>query len=109
VDIMARVSQEEIFGPVLVANRFESEAEAIRLANQTEYGLGASVWSNELNRVNRLVNAIKAGTVWVNTHNMLDPHMPFGGFKQSGLGREHGKAAVESYLDTKSVCIAYAS
>ena len=108
VDIMARVSQEEIFGPVLVANRFDSEAEAIRLANQTEYGLGASVWSNDLNRVNRLVNAIKAGTVWVNTHNMLDPHMPFGGFKQSGLGREHGKAAVESYLDTKSVCVAYA-
>lgn len=107
VDIGARICQEEIFGPVLVANRFSDEKEAIHLANQTQYGLGASVWSHDINRINRLVNAIKAGTVWVNTHNMLDPHMPFGGFKQSGVGREHGKASVEAYLETKSVCIAY--
>lgn len=107
VDIGARVAQEEIFGPVLVANRFSTEAEAIALANQTEFGLGASIWTNDLNRVHRVVPAIIAGTVWVNTHNMLDPNMPFGGFKQSGVGREHGKAAVESYLETKSVCIAY--
>lgn len=107
VDIGARVAQEEIFGPVLVANRFSTEAEAITLANQTEYGLGASIWTNDINRVQRVVPAITAGTVWVNTHNMLDPNMPFGGFKQSGVGREHGRTAVESYLETKSVCIAY--
>lgn len=109
VDIGARISQEEIFGPVLVANRFSTEQEAIQLANQTQFGLGASVWCNDINRINRLVNAVKAGTVWVNTHNMLDPHMPFGGFKQSGMGREHGKASVEAYLESKSVCVAYAT
>lgn len=107
VGIDARISQEEIFGPVLVANRFSDEKEALQLANDTQYGLGASVWSNDINRINRLVAAVKAGTVWVNTHNMLDPHMPFGGFKQSGMGREHGKASVEAYLESKSVCIAY--
>lgn len=107
VDIGARIAQEEIFGPVLVANRFEQEAQAIELANQTPFGLGASVWTNDVNRIHRLVPAIQAGTVWVNTHNMLDPHMPFGGFKQSGVGREHGKASVEAYLEPKSVCIAY--
>lgn len=108
VDIRARISQEEIFGPVLVANTFTDEAEAIALSNQTQFGLGASVWTNDVNRIHRLVPAVKAGTVWVNTHNMLDPHMPFGGFKQSGVGREHGKASVEAYLEPKSVCIAYA-
>lgn len=108
VDIGARISQEEIFGPVLVANTFTDEAAAIQLANQTQFGLGASVWTNDVNRIHRLVPAVKAGTVWVNTHNMLDPHMPFGGFKQSGVGREHGKASVEAYLEPKSVCIAYA-
>lgn len=107
VDIGARISQEEIFGPVLVANTFSDEAEAIALANQTQFGLGASVWTNDVNRIHRLVPAVTAGTVWVNTHNMLDPHMPFGGFKQSGVGREHGKSSVEAYLESKSVCIAY--
>lgn len=109
VDIGARIAQEEIFGPVLVANRFTDEKEALQLANNTEYGLGASVWSNDNGRINRLVAGIKAGTVWVNAHNVLDPHMPFGGFKQSGMGREHGKASVESYLESKSICVAYAN
>lgn len=107
VDIQARISQEEIFGPVLVANTFKDEAQAIQLANQTQFGLGASVWTKDMNRIHRLIPSIKAGTVWVNTHNMLDPHMPFGGFKQSGVGREHGKASVEAYLEPKSVCLAY--
>lgn len=103
----ARIVREEIFGPVVVAASFDTEDEAVALANDTRFGLGASVWSNDLNRVNRLVPRIQAGTVWVNTHNMLDPHMPFGGAKQSGIGREHGRAAVEAYLESKSVCIAY--
>jgi len=102
-----RIAQEEVFGPVLVANRFQTEQEAIQLANQTDYGLGASIWSNDINRVHRIVPKIQAGTVWVNTHNMLDPSMPFGGYKKSGIGREHGQASILSYLETKSVCIAY--
>jgi phenylacetaldehyde dehydrogenase len=99
--------REEIFGPVVVATPFDTEAQALQLANDTDFGLGASVWSQDLARVQRLTAGIKAGTVWVNTHNMLDPSMPFGGYKQSGLGREHGRAAVEAYLETKSVCMAY--
>ena len=73
----------------------------------TVFGLGASIWSNDLSRVQRLIPRIAAGTVWVNTHNMLDPNMPFGGFKQSGIGREHGRAVMDMYLEKKSVCIAY--
>lgn len=103
----ASIVREEIFGPVVVAARFRNEDEAVALANDTRFGLGASIWSNDLGRVQRLVPRIQAGTVWVNTHNMLDPHMPFGGFKQSGVGREHGRLAVEAYLESKSVCIAY--
>ena len=103
----ARIVREEIFGPVVVAAPFDTEAQALAMANDTDYGLGASVWSRDIGRVQRLVAGIKAGTVWVNTHNMLDPAMPFGGYKQSGLGREHGRAAVEAYLETKSVCMAY--
>lgn len=103
------IVREEIFGPVLVAAKFKTEDEAIALANDTPYGLGASLWTNDMGRINRMVPRIKAGTVWVNTHNMLDPSMPFGGYKQSGIGREHGYAVIESYLETKSVCMAYAA
>jgi len=103
----ARIAQEEIFGPVVVAQPFDSLDDAVRLANDSAFGLGASIWSNDLTRVQRLIPRIDAGTVWVNTHNMLDPNMPFGGFKQSGVGREHGRAVLEMYLEKKSVCIAY--
>jgi len=103
----ARISQEEIFGPVVVAGSFSTEEEAVALANDTRFGLGASIWSNDLARVNRLIPCIQAGTVWVNTHNMLDPHMPFGGYKESGIGREHGHDVISMYLHKKSVCIAY--
>ncbi|WP_251864509.1 aldehyde dehydrogenase family protein [Achromobacter sp. Marseille-Q4962] len=103
----ARILREEIFGPVVVAQPFDDLEEAARLANDSDFGLGASIWSNDLARVQRLIPRIDAGTVWVNTHNMLDPNMPFGGFKQSGIGREHGRAVIEMYLEKKSVCIAY--
>ncbi|WMD23179.1 aldehyde dehydrogenase family protein [Achromobacter seleniivolatilans] len=103
----ARIAQEEIFGPVVVAQSFDSLDDAVRLANDSAFGLGASIWSNDLSRVQRLIPRIDAGTLWVNTHNMLDPNMPFGGFKQSGIGREHGRAVLEMYLEKKSVCIAY--
>ncbi|HEX8012031.1 MAG TPA: aldehyde dehydrogenase family protein [Casimicrobiaceae bacterium] len=101
-----RVVQEEIFGPVVVAMPFEDIDDAVRLANDTPYGLGASIWSNDLARVHRLIPRIKAGTVWVNCHSMLDASLPFGGFKQSGIGREMGRAALDLFTETKSVLMA---
>src|SRR5512132_1854367 len=101
-----RVVQEEIFGPVVVAMPFDDVEEAVRLANDTMYGLGASIWSNDLGRVHRLIPRIKAGTVWVNCHSMLDSSLPFGGFKQSGIGREMGRAALDLFTETKSVLMA---
>jgi phenylacetaldehyde dehydrogenase len=100
-----RVVREEIFGPVLVAQRFDELDEVVKSANDTPYGLGASIWSNNLSAVHRLVPRIKAGTVWVNCHNMVDANMPFGGYKQSGFGREHGRVAIEAYTELKSVCM----
>ncbi|WP_415913707.1 phenylacetaldehyde dehydrogenase StyD [Paraburkholderia sp. J63] len=101
------VVREEVFGPVLVAMPYDDVEEAIAAANASEYGLGASVWTNQLDRALRVVDAVQAGTVWVNTHNMVDPALPFGGFKSSGIGREHGRAIIDAYTETKSVCIAY--
>jgi len=101
-----RVVQEEIFGPVLVALPYDDLDEVAAWANDTPYGLGASIWSNDLSRVNRLIPKIKAGSVWVNCHNMLDPAVPFGGFKLSGYGREMGKYALDGFLETKAVVIA---
>ncbi len=101
------VVQEEIFGPVLVAMPYDDTDHLVELANDSQYALAASIWSQNLSRVHDLIPRIKAGTVWVNTHGVLDANMPFGGFKQSGLGREHGRAAIDLYTETKSVCIAY--
>jgi phenylacetaldehyde dehydrogenase len=101
-----RVVREEIFGPVLVAQRFDDVNEIASLANDTEFGLAASVWSKDLSTVQRIVPKIKAGTVWVNCHNFVDPNMPFGGYKQSGFGREHGRHGIELYTEIKSVCMA---
>jgi phenylacetaldehyde dehydrogenase len=100
-----KVVREEIFGPVLVAQRFDDLDEAIRQANDTPYGLSASVWSSDVSAVHRIVPKLRAGTVWVNCHNFVDPAMPFGGYKQSGFGREHGHAAIELYTELKSVCM----
>jgi phenylacetaldehyde dehydrogenase len=99
----ARVAQEEIFGPVLVAAPFDDVDEIAALANGTAYGLSASIWSNDLRRVHRLIPRIKAGTVWVNCHGLLDNALPFGGYKQSGIGREMGRAMIDLYTETKSV------
>ncbi|MGA7291687.1 MAG: aldehyde dehydrogenase family protein [Terriglobales bacterium] len=101
----ATVCQEEIFGPVLVATAYDDLNEVAALANDTRYGLGASVWSNDLSKVNELVPRLKAGTVWVNCHNVVDPAMPFGGYKQSGIGREMGQVVIDSYTELKSVCM----
>jgi phenylacetaldehyde dehydrogenase len=102
-----KVVREEIFGPVLVAQRFDEIDEIVAMANDTPYGLAASVWSNDVSTVNRVVPKLKAGTVYVNCHGFVDPNMPFGGFKQSGFGREHGRVVIDLYTEIKSVCTAY--
>lgn len=102
-----RVVNEEIFGPVLVAAPFDDEEEVVRKANSSEYGLAASIWSNDLRKVHRLIPKIRSGIVWVNTHNPVDPSLPFGGVKQSGYGRELGPEQLEAYLETKSVWVSY--
>jgi acyl-CoA reductase-like NAD-dependent aldehyde dehydrogenase len=101
----ARVAQEEIFGPVVVAMPFDDEDELVRKANDTIYGLGAAVWSNDAKRALRIAHRIKAGTVWVNTYGPVDPAAPFGGFKQSGHGREMGEYALELYTEVKCVWV----
>lgn len=105
VDQTHRLVQEEIFGPVLVAMPFDDIDEVVRLANDNPYGLGASIWSNDLGAVHRMIPRIKSGSVWVNCHTALDPVLPFGGYKLSGVGREMGAAAIEHYTELKSVMI----
>ena len=102
------IMREEIFGPVLVAKPFEDLAEVARVANDSIYGLGASIWTRNVKNIFTLAPKIRAGTVWVNCHNILDAVMPFGGYKQSGWGRELGREAVYSCLESKSLCINYA-
>jgi 4-(gamma-glutamylamino)butanal dehydrogenase len=102
-----RVAQEEIFGPVVVVIPFEDEAEAISLANDTIYGLGAAVWATDMNAAHRVSRAVKAGTVWVNTFDRSSLTTPFGGFKQSGFGRDRSPHAVEKYMDFKTIWTAY--
>ncbi|WP_277183108.1 aldehyde dehydrogenase family protein [Caballeronia sp. BR00000012568055] len=107
-DHSMRVVREEIFGPVLVAMPFNDLDSVVTKANDTPYGLGASIWSNDLSAIHNLIPRIKAGTVWVNCHSLLDNAMPFGGFKQSGFGRELGRAVIDMYTETKSVLINHA-
>ncbi|NVK42024.1 MAG: aldehyde dehydrogenase family protein [Oceanospirillaceae bacterium] len=100
-----KIVQEEIFGPVLVSQSFSNEEEVVALANDSIYGLAAAIYSNDLNRVHRLIPQLKAGSVYVNAHSTIDPAMPFGGYKQSGVGRDLGPEQLDSLLETKSVWI----
>jgi aldehyde dehydrogenase (NAD+) len=97
--------KREIFGPVVTVTPFESEEEAVRLANSTDYGLSAGVWTNDLRRAHRVVRAIRAGMVWVNTYRVLHWSLPFGGVKTSGYGRENGSEVIRMYTEVKSVLV----
>jgi aldehyde dehydrogenase len=102
-----RVFQEEIFGPVVVVTTFKDEAEALALANDTEFGLGAGVWTRDTNRAYRMGRGIQAGRVWVNCYHAYPAHAAFGGYKKSGVGRETHKMALEHYQQTKNMLVSY--
>lgn len=106
VDPQMRIAREEIFGPVLATIRFDGVEDGIRKANSTVYGLAAAVWTRDISLAHRVARAVKAGTVWVNSYNLYDPALPFGGFKESGFGRDQGRDALEKYTQTKSVWVA---
>jgi aldehyde dehydrogenase (NAD+) len=99
------ISQEEIFGPVCTIAKFKTQEEAVTLGNSTTYGLAAAVHTRNVNTAIEVSNALRAGTVWVNSYNMLHHQLPFGGFKESGIGRELGEAALDNYVQTKTVSI----
>jgi aldehyde dehydrogenase (NAD+) len=105
VEIDHRIAREEIFGPVLATIRFKDADDAIAKGNATVYGLAAAVWTRDISKAHRIARAIKAGTVWINSYNLYDPALPFGGFKESGFGRDQGKDALEKYTQTKSVWV----
>ena len=100
-----RIDQDEVFGPVLVVHRFTDEEDAIRIANHTDYGLAAGIWTNNLSRAFRIARQLEAGTVWINTFNIATSNIPFAGFKQSGIGIDSGREGFEQYTRLKNVCI----
>jgi aminomuconate-semialdehyde/2-hydroxymuconate-6-semialdehyde dehydrogenase len=104
--VACRVNREEIFGPVVTITPFDREDEVIAFANDTEYGLASSIWTQNLNRAHRVAEQIHTGTVWVNCWLVRDLRVPFGGMKQSGVGREGGEEALRLFTEPKNVCIA---
>jgi acyl-CoA reductase-like NAD-dependent aldehyde dehydrogenase len=100
-----KIVAEEIFGPVVVAAPFEDLDSVIARGNDTIYGLAASVWTQDINKAHKVAKGLKAGTVWVNCHNIFDAAAPFGGYKQSGFGREMGIHALENYTQVKNVIL----
>ncbi|PUA18630.1 aldehyde dehydrogenase family protein [Glaciimonas sp. PCH181] len=101
--------KDEVFGPVAIVHSFDTEEEAIALANNSQYGLAAGFWTRDLHRVRRVSRQLEAGTVWVNTYRAIDMRVPFGGYKQSGIGRENGVEALDEFSQIKSVIIDYAA
>ncbi len=102
-----RVFQEEIFGPVASVTTFKDEADAIAIANDTLYGLGAGVWTRDAHQLYQVPRAIKAGRVWVNCYHNYPAHAPFGGYKKSGFGRENHKMMLDHYRNNKNMLISY--
>lgn len=100
-----RIAQEEIFGPVVCVMKFSTEAEAVALANGTDFGLAASVWSSNIARAKRVAEDIEAGIVWINDHHRIDPSSPWGGFKDSGIGKENGIVCYEGYTRMQSIVL----
>ena len=100
-----RVAKEEIFGPVACIIKFKSEDEVIEMANDSEYGLGGAVFTNDINRAVRISRAIETGRVWINTYNAIPEGAPFGGYKKSGIGRETHKVILEHYTQMKNILI----
>lgn len=102
-----KIAQEEIFGPVLSIIAFKDEDDAVFQGNQTDYGLAAAVWTRDIARGHKVARALKAGRVWINTYGEADPVMPFGGYKQSGLGREFGAESIDAYTQTKAILVRF--
>jgi aldehyde dehydrogenase len=102
-----RVFQEEIFGPVVSVTTFKTEEEALEIANDTLYGLGAGVWTRDMNRAFNFGRGIEAGRVWTNCYHLYPAHAAFGGYKQSGIGRENHKMMIHHYQQTKNVLVSY--
>ncbi|SKW10630.1 Putative aldehyde dehydrogenase [Mycobacteroides abscessus subsp. massiliense] len=102
-----RIFQEEIFGPVLSVAKFDSLDEALKIANDTLYGLGAGVWSRDMTNAYRLGRGIKAGRVWTNCYHQYPAHAAFGGYKKSGIGRENHKMMLDHYQQTKNLLVSY--
>ena len=102
-----RVNQEEIFGPVVTIMPFETEEEALQMANSVKYGLSSTLWTQDLNRTMRMSKQLQTGIVWVNTWLNRDLRTPFGGVKDSGVGREGGFEALRFFTEAKNVCIKY--
>ncbi len=100
-----KVMDEEIFGPVVCAVPFTDPNEVVKSANNNVYGLAAAIWTRDVSKAHRLAAELRAGTVWVNCYNIFDAALPFGGYKQSGWGREMGAEALELYTETKAVCL----
>ena len=99
------VAQDEIFGPVLSVIPFRTDEEAVRIANDTRYGLAAGVWTGDMKRAHRMAHALKAGTVWINAYRVSSYAVPFGGYKMSGIGRESGLEVMHEYTQCKAVWV----
>jgi len=99
------IYREEVFGAVMLLIPFDNDEQAIQMANDTEFGLAAGLFTRDLSRAHNMAARLEVGTVYVNTYNDVSPHVPFGGFKQSGYGKENGKAAVDCYTQIKSVFV----